>query len=397
MGRYSSSPEQKEAYIRQMGFTAGQTSKRYFSPTTLYAVVLSIQFVLLFTLILPKASGILLLAYLFIIASMLLRWRVQLSPRYMLLDCGIICIASFLKPDISGFLSIYVFYFAWHNKLLFALLPVSLSFYLLKDFFRILPLQAALLGFFLYQWKKEITALYEENDRLRQKLYRMEQTELQLLSDYRNTERISQLKERQRLAEQLHDNLGHELTAAHLSVKALGTLLNLEEYPEAFIAKAYRVQQKAEERLLSALGQLKKAVHRLEPEGGNDIDAISELFKQFIYPVNYKQKGALSDLEPFHIQLLHGVVKEALTNIAKHALPSKIEANLEATDSIIKICIENDGIKNDIQNSQGSGLRYMRKRIEAINGSLSSGRMGDLFRIIIILPKDRSLHANLTC
>lgn len=358
---------------------------RYFSPVNLYNVVMGMQFILLFFLILPKASSTLLLVYLFVTASILLRWRIQIPPRYMLLDCGIVCIGSLMNPSIAFCISVYIFYFAWHNKVLYAALPTILSLYVLDNLFRILPVQALMLGMLLYWWNKEISVVYEENDLLRQKLYHMEQTELQLLSDYKNTERISQLKERQRLAEQLHDNLGHELTAAHLSVKAVGTLLDREENTKARIA-----QEKAEERLNSALQQLKKAVHRLEPEGNTDVDSINNLFKQSIYPVDYVQKGILSDIQPYQIELLHAAVKEALTNISKHSVPNRVAACLEGTENIIKVSIENDGIKTDLQQRSGQGLRYMRKRVEAVQGSLSNGIIDNVFRIIIILPKNRS-------
>lgn len=375
---------QKEDYVKQRNAGIREGWAQYLSPGILYALILTVQFAGLLVLIIPQASGLLLLAYLFVLAGMVLRWRIKLAPHYMLLDCGIVCVAALLEPGVGRFLFIYVYYFAWNNKLPFALIPAALSLYILKDFYLLLPLQALLIGFVLYLWKREITAIYKENDGLRQKLYRMEQTELKLLSDYQNTERISRLKERQRLAEQLHDTLGHELTAAHLSVKATGTLMDMGEYP-----KAQDAQKKAEERLNSALRQLKKSVSRLEPDRETDIENIAALFKRFIYPVNLQITGDASDVQAYHIQLLYGAVKEALTNIAKHSVPARIDANLEIHDRIIKVGIENDGIKNEAQERPGNGLRYMRKRIEAVQGSLSSGRTGDKFRIIIILPKEQ--------
>ena len=236
-------------------------------------------------------------------------------------------------------------------------------------------------------WCRESRRLYEEGDTLRQKLYRMEQTELQLLSEYQSTVRLSRLKERQRLAEQLHDNLGHELTAAHLAVKAIGTLLQLGES-----AKAGRAQEKAAERLAAALQQLKKAVSRLEPEAETGLKTLTGLFDNFVYPVDLEQLGDPSDLQAYHIQLLHAAVKEALTNIAKHAVPRRVRAVLDTSGSIIKIMIENDGIQTGSTERTGNGLRYMRKRLEAVHGSLSANLStnlsGTFFRIIIILPKE---------
>jgi signal transduction histidine kinase len=352
-------------------------------PKAAYAIILGIQFVILFMLIMPLGSGMMLLAAILLLISVLLRLRIFQDPRTMLLDCAAFCVAALAEPGLAGFLFIYAFYFAWHGKLLYALAPSALSFFLLDGLYLVLPVQALLLGYILRLWKEESRELYDEADTLRQKLYRMEQAELQLLSDYQYAARLSQLKERQRLAEQLHDNLGHELTAAQLSVKAIGTLLDSGDG-----TRAGKAQEKAAGRLDAALSQLKKAVSRLEPEAETDLGLITALFDQFVYPVELEQTGDASDLQAYHIQLLHAAVKEALTNIAKHALPRRVKASIESTERIIKVTLENDGIKNGAGERRGNGLRYMRRRLEAVHGSLSANLSGDLFRIIIILPKE---------
>ena len=78
-------------------------------------------------------------------------------------------------------------------------------------------------------------------------------------------------------------------------------------------------------------------------------------------------------------------VKEALTNITKHAAPHEITVNLTITDNIVKLVIENDGIISKDNKDTGNGLRYMRSRLEAINGSLSIQKEHS-FKLIIILP-----------
>ena len=359
---------------------------RYFRSQTVYVVILGLQFAILALLIVPLASGFMLLAGILLLISILLRVRFVLAPRYVLVDCSLFCIAALVEPGLARLLFVYVYVFAWQGRLLYMLLPAVFSLFLLDGLHAILPIQAFLVGFILQLWNSESHGLYEEVDILRQKLYRMEQTELQLLSEYQSTARHSQLQERQRLAEQLHDNLGHELTAAHLSVKSIGTLLQLGES-----AKAGRAQEKAAARLDAALQQLQKAVSRLEPETETGLKTLTDLFGNFVYPVDLEQLGDPSELQAYHLQLLHAAVKEALTNIAKHAVPRRVKAVLDTSGSIIKIMIENDGIQTGSADRTGNGLRYMRKRLEAVQGSLSTSLGtnpgGLFFRIIIILPK----------
>ena len=72
-------------------------------------------------------------------------------------------------------------------------------------------------------------------------------------------------------------------------------------------------------------------------------------------------------------------------------MPRRVKAVLDTSGSIIKIMIENDGIQTGSADRTGNGLRYMRKRLEAVQGSLSTSLGtnpgGLFFRIIIILPK----------
>lgn len=136
--------------------------------------------------------------------------------------------------------------------------------------------------------------------------------------------------------------------------------------------------------------QLKTAVSTIEPDSDPDIRTITDLFDRFIDPVTLTQKGAPSNIEACHKQLMHAAVKEALTNIAKHSVPRRVDAVLEFTGSIMKTRIENDGVKTSTTERAGNGLRYMGNRIEAVRGSLTTAMVGQIFRIMIILPVERA-------
>lgn len=83
-------------------------------------------------------------------------------------------------------------------------------------------------------------------------------------------------------------------------------------------------------------------------------------------------------------------VKEALTNITKHALPKMINVSLEVTEYIVRIIVENDGVIDKNGKMDGNGLRYMRNRLEAVNGSLSIQKK-DTFKLIITIPIERGV------
>jgi len=82
--------------------------------------------------------------------------------------------------------------------------------------------------------------------------------------------------------------------------------------------------------------------------------------------------------------MLSSVLKEALTNAQKHATPSAIEVALQVNNHVVKLTIKNDGI-HPVDNKAGSGLKYMRKKIEALNGHLTIQK-SFYFTLICVLP-----------
>lgn len=380
----SAAPGEAASGARQ-GRGGPQSAGRRLRPEAAYALTLGAQFALVAYLIVPLKSGAMLLAALLALISVLIRSRFKLEPALMLVDCGLYCAASIVEPKLALLLFVFVYFFVWSEWPWYALVPIATSLILLDGAYRILPIQAALIAGILRLWRDESRAHYEEADALRHRIHRMEATEERLLAEYRSAARLSQLEERQRIAERLHDDLGHELTAAQLSVKSVGALLN-----RGLADRAALAQQKAASRLDSALMQLKRAVGRLEPEAEAGLGALRSLFEAFSYPTKLDISGEPAWLRAYHLQLLLAAAKEALTNVAKHAIPSRVEASVQITDRIVRLTVENDGVKDAPGERSGSGLRYMRRRLETVRGSLSASQTGGVYRLIVILPKEAS-------
>ncbi len=320
------------------------------------------------------------LLFLFTVVSIVLRWRYRIPVPFMLLDSLIVGVVSLSYPINTHYLPVYLFYFCVHGKPVF-LLP---SFVVLwvhgSSFSWWLASFAIVAGLLLYFWKRQQARLQQEIDVSRQLLHKLEAEEQMLLRDQYSIQQVSRLTERQRIAELLHDNLGHELTAAHLTLKATGTLISKHE-----TEKALMLQRQAEERLGKAMKQLRVAVQHIEPIAEMDLRSFSDLVHSFPFSVAFSHSGTIGNIPPALRQLLYVSMQEALTNTMKHADPSKVTVSIEITKAIVRATIENDGTKEHVQ-EPGSGLRYMRKRIEAVNGSLSIQQQGNVFCLIIILP-----------
>ncbi|KLE16541.1 histidine kinase [Clostridium sp. C8] len=354
-------------------------------PQIIYSFIMVIQLLILLIIIFHKLlNPMVFLLYLILIFSMVLRWRIKLKPCYMLIDLTFFLLTAAFYPPASIYLFVFAYYFSYKNKLIYTLPLIIVGLIVNEGSYYLLLLQGLLFGTILCHWERESTSNKNIMDHLRQHIYDLELVQSQLLSDYQDTDRISRLTERQRIAEVLHDSLGHELTAAHLSLKAYKSLIKSKQFERANITFS-----KSEKRLENALHQLKSSVKSIEPNLEIGLLDITNLCDNFIYPVEFVHSGNIFKLEPYIWQLILMSVREALTNITKHARPNKVNISLKITDYSVRMTIENDGIINNPREISGNGLRYMRNRLEAVNGSLSIQRQGT-FKLIIFIPFERS-------
>ena len=339
-------------------------------------VLLLCSFLLLFTELTPLH----LLVFLLVIFSHLLRWRFAIPQTWMLLDSAMLVVLSLLMPSLVLLLALYVYYFAVNAKLLYAFLLMLYCALVIEFPLLLFPIVCLMFGLILYFWDEERRALIQEADEQRQKAFQLDQQQQQLLLDYSEDREITRMQEREHIARILHDSLGHELTGAHLTIQAANALL-LQQQQQ----RAGEAQKKVEQRLMAALDQLKLAVRQLQPEPEQHHRELAQLFQDFSYPVGFSIQGDLSFLETSVRRVLYTVVKEALTNIAKHANPREVTASIDINKTLARFVIENDGISEKSTQQAGNGLRYMRRRVEVLGGSMAIIK-GQTFKLIVTLP-----------
>jgi signal transduction histidine kinase len=177
------------------------------------------------------------------------------------------------------------------------------------------------------------------------------------------------LEERNRIAREIHDSLGHFLTG--LNVQLEGALKLWSSNPTK--AQDFLIQAKRQG--TSALQEVRQSVATLrsDPLRGQDLkEGIITLAKEFhhssgILPEYHLQ---LSQALPMEVSTtLYRIVQEALTNSCKYAAASKVEIQLEVlgTDLYLSVRDNGKGFKVD-QNTTGFGLRGMRERALALGG-----------------------------
>lgn len=320
------------------------------------------------------------LFYLISIMLLLVVWRIRESKRIVFTLILALSFLSLMVPEIRASMLIYLFYFfsgAYYVQgiltLLLFLFEPSISIHMLALFVASI---AVLFSF----WRKDHEHHWQREYQLRKRVYEQEEMENILLEEQKHLETMSRLKERQRIAEVLHDELGHELTAAHLSLKAGLTLSRGEN------SKAEEALQKSLLRLEGGLTKLKMAVRQIEPVRESLLETFHKLFEDTSYEVEFIQEGDISRLMPYQEQLLYSALKEGMTNILKHASPTYIRVELEVLAAVTRLKVENDGVKGQGSISMGSGLRFMRKRLEAVHGTVSVRREKEKFSLLLVLP-----------
>lgn len=186
---------------------------------------------------------------------------------------------------------------------------------------------------------------------------------------------LAMLKERERLARELHDNLSQVL--AYLNVQAQAIRQQLAKgqvaVADAALARLVTVAQEAH-------ADVRACIHdaRTAATTGGLLAALCQCLERFArdydLPIELTGADALAgiDLEPsVEVQLVH-IIQEALHNVRKHAAARHVRVAIVIWDDELEIAVEDDGRGLDpaVGEEHGFGLRIMRERAAEAGGSL---------------------------
>ena len=226
-------------------------------------------------------------------------------------------------------------------------------------------IQAIISGGTLRIWSLETNKYREEIDEQRLKLYDLEALKTELLLANAKVGRMAELSERNRIAQELHDDVGHEITAAVLAFQAFEQLWR-EGDP-----LADEIFLQAQQRLNKSVVHLRERVHNMKPVKAIGAERLQDICNGFTgCPVDFQIFGDVSKVQIYLWTILEPCLKEALTNVARHAKASKIEISLDINSHIVRMRIHNDGIYSK-KTITGIGLRNISQRARAVGGNIS--------------------------
>ena len=216
------------------------------------------------------------------------------------------------------------------------------------------------------------------------------------LKDYAAMQKqMGEIEERNRIAREIHDNVGHVLSRSILMTAACKTI-NKNDSLDPLLGNL-------EESLNGAMNSIRSSVHDLHDDAIDLEDAIKGLVKDFTFcPVNLTYD--MSRQIPREVKYsLISITKEGLSNVMRHSNADSVDILLREHPALYQLCIEDNGTPEngipDIQTgsdsnkskntSGGMGLSNIRDRAKALGGTVQITQENG-FRIFVTIPKSFS-------
>ncbi len=211
-------------------------------------------------------------------------------------------------------------------------------------------------------------------------LYRLEENRAQAEREMRNAARYAELSERTRIAQEIHDHVGHEISGALI---ALQTAMRLYEKGDT---RAGELLSQSVWRLETASEHLRETVHNLKPARVTGPDTMLELCDAFTFcPVHFERAGELGGTARW--ELLEANLKEALTNVSRHSNATEVSVRLDGNERYIRLTVSDNGTVQVRAPQGGIGITGMRERVRSAGGTFSLKTDGG-FTLVTILPKE---------
>jgi signal transduction histidine kinase len=208
---------------------------------------------------------------------------------------------------------------------------------------------------------------------------------------------LAVVDERNRLAREMHDTLGHRLTVAVVQLEGAQRLIPTDPERAARMIGAMREQMK------EALADLRRTVAALRAPLIEDLPlqaALTRLAQEFQEGTGLAVQLQLPpDLPPLSAAqrlTLYRAAQESFTNTQRHAQASQIWLRLQQAESSLTLTAADNGqgFPADL-NGEGYGLRGLRERVAQLGGQLHlESRSGGGAQLRMVLPLEAASHAD---
>lgn len=188
---------------------------------------------------------------------------------------------------------------------------------------------------------------------------------------------LATLKERNRIAREIHDNVGHLLTRAILQM-GLIQALNQNEMLTSHVDSLM-------ETLDSAMNNIRESVHDLRDDSISLREAVRKMTETL--PCELKLDYSIESDVPNQVKYCFlGILKEGITNISKHSDATMVDISIKEHPGLFQLLIHDNGTVKPNLSGRGMGIENMEERVHALGGQFHTS-YHDGFRIFVSIPK----------
>ncbi|NPU91369.1 MAG: hypothetical protein HPY82_05590 [Gammaproteobacteria bacterium] len=294
-------------------------------------------------------------------------------------DADLVCILLLLvTPQLAIFVG------AWVTFIALALASIPLSLFAAAESELVLYLSYITLHAILIGFTHCILSEQRAKEQLIATNKRLLDAQIQLANNAKQDERL-------RIARDLHDRVGHHLTALSIQLEVSRMLANAEVLVE--IQKAQQITKCLLKDVREAVGEFRDQQH-----GSLDqhIQQLTDNLQQIVPQVTFQYTNLLSQefCSTAIVDVLQKAVQELLTNALKHGSPTLVQINVDRVESDIRLQVSDNG-----QSSQkvaaasysyvrGNGLAGIYERVADIRGSFWAALDQQGFSATITVPCD---------
>ena len=211
---------------------------------------------------------------------------------------------------------------------------------------------------------------HEEKERIRLLNEKLEEANQRLRAYAIEVAQMAETRERNRLAREIHDTLGHALTGIAAGLDAC--LMTLEIAPDLTKKQLNKIRDTAKK----GITDVRRSVKKLRPDDLERLpfqEALLEMTKDYSASSGMEITVDIfswSDkLRQDQEDVIYRVLQESITNANRHGHATKVKITIGGNEKYLLILIADNG--QGCENvKQGFGLKHMRERLELLHGSI---------------------------
>lgn len=218
-----------------------------------------------------------------------------------------------------------------------------------------------------------------QRDNLTEKSIALEKKIMELLEKQNDEINVATLNERNRIAREIHDNIGHLLSSSILQIAAIIATTNDESTKESL--------EQVKNTLNDGMNSIRKSVHNLRDDSIDLYIQLKSIIDSFTFcnaTLNYEINSNLNIKAKYAVI---SIVKEALSNVIKHSNATELSVSLYEHPKLIQLIILDNGTLNKEISNNGMGIESIKQRVSSLNGIFNIDNSNG-FRIFVSFNKD---------